>query len=115
MAHHPTTLWVSIPTETPAHADVSATGRFALAVLHDGQAALALSPDAGRLPLFQAEDGLWYLEGALANMSCQVRRRVELPGHTLFIADIQRGMNDTETVGRRHLLTTDLPRVERGR
>ncbi len=42
VAHHPATIWVSVAANSYTHEIIGKTGAFTLAILHDGQAALAL-------------------------------------------------------------------------
>jgi flavin reductase (DIM6/NTAB) family NADH-FMN oxidoreductase RutF len=117
VAHHPTALWVSIARSAYTHDLIEETGRFTLAVLHDGQKELALKCGSvsGRsgdksalLPVHRSENGHLYPEDALASAACRIRRTHALGDHTLYIADILAGEVETRRNIRRHLLTTDL-------
>ena len=116
VSHHPTTLWVSIATDSLTHALVLESQRFSLIVLHERQTALAwqCGTVSGRttdkcagLPL-RAHGEHLFLDGALASIACTVRSATDLGGHTLFVADIVSGETETRNAMRRHLLTRDL-------
>ena len=117
VAHHPTTLWVSIAARCYTHELIQSSGRFSLIVLQEKQKEIAekCSSVSGRdqdkcagLNLYRSEDSFLYLPGALASISCKVRSVRPVDDHTLFIADILSGESDSKTSFRRHLLTTDL-------
>lgn len=117
VAHHPTTLWVSIADHSYTHELIEATGRFSLIVLHEGQrhAARACGSASGRdsdkcasLDLYRAQEEFWFMEGALASVACRVRSSHAAEQHTLYIADMLAAEFETRSRIRRHLLTTDL-------
>ena len=117
VAHHPTTLWVSIATNSYTHELIQASGRFSLAVLHQKQKQIAeqCGSVSGRardkcagLNLYRSSDSFLYLSDALASISCEVRTKHLVDNHTLFIANILSAESDSKSSLRRHLLTTDL-------
>jgi len=116
VAHHPTTLWISIANGSLTHEMLRSTGRFTLTVLHEGQRQIAQSCGtiSGRLidktkclTLQRAEGHLYFAEG-LASVACSVRSTFDLSDHTLFVADILAGKIETRNSYRRHLLVSDL-------
>ncbi|HKY21188.1 MAG TPA: flavin reductase family protein [Vicinamibacterales bacterium] len=117
VAHHPTSLWVSIATSTYTHALIEETQRFSLAVLHVKQKYLALGCGSvsGRehdkcstLEVYETASGFLFLNGALSSTACRVRDRVALSDHTIFIADILEGQIESRQAHLRHLLLSDL-------
>ena len=117
VAHHPTTLWVSIAASSYTHELIQSSGRFSLVVLHEKQKEIAerCGSVSGRdrdkctgLNLYRGADSFLYLSGALCSISCEVRSTHPLDGHMIFIANILAGETDSKTSFRRHLLTTDL-------
>jgi flavin reductase (DIM6/NTAB) family NADH-FMN oxidoreductase RutF len=117
-AHYPTTLWVSVARASYTHELIDKTGTFTLAMLHSGQAALAVECAAasGRerdkslgSRLYKNPAGRLFLRDAISSTACGVRRRVQLGGHTLLIADILEGeFNSRHLVEHGHLLVSDL-------
>ena len=118
VAHHPTTLWVSIATTSYTHELIQASGRFSLVVLHQKQREIAErcgGSVSGRdrdkcagLKLYRSPDSFLYLSDALASISCEVRSARLVDNHTFFIANILSAESDSKSSLRRHLLTTDL-------
>ncbi|HJR64127.1 MAG TPA: flavin reductase family protein [Gemmatimonadaceae bacterium] len=117
LAHHPTSLWVSIATGSYTHDLVLQAGAFTLAVLSDRQRqiALACGSVSGRdqdkvatLAVHASPSGLLAVDGALASSLCRVRERIALNDHTVFLADIVEGVMDSRASRRRHLLLSDL-------
>jgi flavin reductase (DIM6/NTAB) family NADH-FMN oxidoreductase RutF len=116
VSHHPTSLWVSIAKSSLTHEMVTAARSFSLVVLHERQAATAqmCGSVSGRsvdkcasLPLTAHGDHL-FLDGALANIACEVTGTLEAGDHTIFLANIRSGEIETLNTMRRHLLTVDL-------
>lgn len=117
VAHHPTSLWVSVAKSSFTHTLLEETGRFSLAVLNQTQGALALGCGmvSGRdrdkcstLDLYLTPDGFLFLRGALASTSCAIRQSEDVGDHTLFIADILDSHLDSRKAHLRHLLLSDL-------
>lgn len=117
VAHHPTSLWISIAQISYTHELVSESRRFSLIVLHRGQGDIARWCGAvsgrdvdkcARLALYRSRDGFLFLTDALASVACRVRSAHPLGDHTLFVADILSGEVETRRSGRRPLLTADL-------
>ncbi|MGH7718100.1 MAG: flavin reductase family protein [Gemmatimonadaceae bacterium] len=117
LAHHPTSLWVSLAAGSYTHALVDEAGRFTLAVLSDRQGDLAhrCGSVSGRerdkcaaLDLHASPAGFLYLDGALASSACRVRGRIPLGDHTVFLADIIEGELESRASHLRHLLLSDL-------
>jgi len=117
VAHHPTTLWVSIEHSSEAHELIQASGRFTLVVLDQNQAQIARACDpvsqwmadnfAGLKVYCGPEDAL-HVEDAFASAVCRVRSARKIDGYTIFIADILAGEFESRRSIHRHLLTTDL-------
>ena len=114
VAHHPTTLWVSVAQSTYTHTLIERAGAFSLAVLDRSQKDLAIACGtvSGRerdkcaaLELYETSNGFLYLRHALASSACRITRRIPVADHTLFVASILAG--DTESARSRHLLTSD--------
>lgn len=108
VAHHPTSMWVSIARETLTHELVGRTGRFTFVTLHCRQAAIAdaCGSVSGRdrdkcagLLLYEATGGFWFLDDAIATVACEVSQTVELGDHTLFLANMLRGDMETRRAG----------------
>jgi flavin reductase (DIM6/NTAB) family NADH-FMN oxidoreductase RutF len=117
LAHHPTSLWVSIATSSYTHELVGRAGAFTLAVLsvRQRQIALTCGSVSGRdrdkvaaLAVQASPSGLLPLDGALASSLCRVRDSIVLDDHTVFLADIVEGVMDSGASHRRHLLLSDL-------
>lgn len=117
LAHHPTSLWVSIAKSTYTHALVEEAGQFSLAVLTRSQReiAIACGTASGRdrdkcadLELYRTPGGFLYLNDALACSACRVTERIPLDSHTLFLAAILEGEVESRSSGQRHLLSSDL-------
>jgi flavin reductase (DIM6/NTAB) family NADH-FMN oxidoreductase RutF len=118
VAHHPATIWVSVAVASFTHEIITKTGTFTLAMLHDGQAALALEcgKTSGRDTdkslgnrLYRNSDGNPFLDDAISSTACRVRSAIPLGDHTLMISDILEGdFHSRHIVLRRHLLVSDL-------
>ena len=117
VAHHPTTLWISVAKTAYSHELLCEAGRFGLAVLNLNQRSIALAcgsvsgreiDKCGTLDLYRKEDGVLFLSDALASTSCRVRQSVDLDDHTLFIADILSTDLESRKAHLRHLLLSDL-------
>jgi len=117
LAHHPTSLWVSLATGSYTHALVEEVGRFTLAVLSErqGRLAHACGSVSGRerdkctaLDLHTSAGGFLFLGGALASSGCRVRGRIPLDDHTVFLADLVEGELESRASHLRHLLLSDL-------
>ena len=116
VSHHPTSLWVSLAKASLTHEMIDGSKKFSLIVLHEKQAAIAqmCGSVSGRsvdkcatLPLTAHGDHL-FLDGALANVACEVTGTLEAGDHTIFLANILSGEIETLNTMRRHLLTVDL-------
>ena len=117
VAHHPTTLWISVAKTAYSHELLSEAGRFSLVVLNLNQRSIALDCGmvSGReidkcapLNLYRNGEEFLFLRGALASTSCRVRRSIDIDDHTLFIADILATDLDSRKAHLRHLLLSDL-------
>lgn len=117
VAHYPASLWVSVHRQSYTHQLIEESGRFTLAVLHDGQRELALrcgsvsgrnTDKCATLSLHDGPEGFLFPDDALSAVACRVRSRHSLDDHTLFLADILVGELETRNSIRRHLLTVDL-------
>jgi flavin reductase (DIM6/NTAB) family NADH-FMN oxidoreductase RutF len=117
VAHHPTTLWISVAKSAYSHDLLHEAGRFSLAVLNLNQRSIALAcgsvsgreiDKCGTLDLYRNEDGFLFLRDALASTSCRVRQSLDIEDHTLFIADILTTDLESRKAHLRHLLLSDL-------
>ena len=117
VAHHPTTLWVSVAASSYTHELLESDGRFSLAVLARNQQAMAVEcgTRSGRmhdkcagLRLRRTPAGFLYLDGALTSSACRVRQRIALGDHSLFVADILAGESDTSAAHLEPLRISDL-------
>lgn len=117
VAHHPTTLWVSIAQQSYTHQLLRETGRFSLIVLHRKQKALAhlCGSVSGRdrdkcasLSLYPGREGYLFLKDAIASSACRIRREQPVGDHTLFIADIIAGDIETRNTPLPPLTLADL-------
>ena len=117
VAHHPTSLWVSIAKSSYTHELIEETGRFSLAVLNQtqGKLALACGSASGRdqdkcaaLSLYPGPEGYLFLNEALASTACSVSQAVSIGDHTLFLADILHSEMESRKSHLRQLLLSDL-------
>lgn len=117
VAHHPTSLWVSIAQSSYTHKLLEDVGQFSLVVLNQTQKEIALrcGSVSGRdedkcatLDLYPGPEGYLFLNGALASTACSVRQRVPVGDHTLFIADILQTDMESRKSHLRQLLLSDL-------
>ena len=117
VAHHPTSLWISVATSRYTHQLLEAEGRFSLALLTQNQREIAVACAAvsGRdrdkcatLPLRATTTGFFYLDGALTSSGCRVRERIPLGDHTVFVAEILEGESDTSIAHVPPLRVSDL-------
>lgn len=117
VAHHPTTLWVSVAQTAYTHSLIEEAGQFSLIVLNQTQKkiALACGTISGRdrdkcaaLNLYRNPEGFLFLDQALASTACRVRHSVPIGEHTLFVADILEAELDSRTGHLRQLLLSDL-------
>ena len=120
VAHHPTSLWVSIAKSTHTHNLIEETGKFSLAVLNQTQGKLALDcgTSSGRdrdkcadLDLYGGPEGHLFLNGALASTACSVRQAIAIGDHTIFIADILHADVESRKSHLRQLLLSDLQKI----
>ena len=117
VAHHPTTLWVSVEKKSYTHSLIIEQPKFSLVVLHERQGDLAIkcgsvsgrdAQKCSSLDLYENKSGFLFLRSALASTSCSARDRVELEDHTIFIADILESEIESRTSHFRQLLISDL-------
>ena len=118
VAHHPTSLWVSIAKSSFTHALLEGNGgRFSIAVLNQKQKEIALhcGTQSGRdsdkceaLDLYPGPEGYLFLNGALATTACSVSQAVSIDDHTLFVANILSAEMDSGQSHLRQLLLSDL-------
>ncbi len=116
VAHHPTSMWLSIARDTYTHSLLEENPEFSFITLESSQAdvAVACGTISGRhmdkcksLDLYDNR-GFLFLRGALASTACRLSRSVPLGEYTLWIAqmihgDVQRGRGSF-----RNLLLSDL-------
>jgi flavin reductase (DIM6/NTAB) family NADH-FMN oxidoreductase RutF len=117
VAHHPTSMWVSLNTASLTHDLVRLGGAFTLSVLSRKQrdVALACGTATGRdvdkcqsLDLTTSSSGFLYLRGAVASTACRVRQTIPLGDHTVFVADLLEGERDTQAARLGPLLSIDI-------
>ena len=117
VAHHPTSLWVSIAKSTYTHKLLEEFAQFSLIVLNQAQRQIALrcGSISGRdhdkcatMDLYPGPEGYLFLNGALASTACSVRQSVPIGDHTLFIADILQVDIESRKSHLRQLLLSDL-------
>lgn len=117
VAHHPTTLWISVAPGSYTRELIETSGRFTLAVLHDRQKDLAWecglvsgrdTDKFGKLRTHRGPAGFLYLDEALGAAACRVRSSRPAGDHILFVAEIVAGEVETRHSLRRALLTRDL-------
>ena len=117
VAHHPTSLWVSIAKSSFTHNLLQSQPEFCLAVLNQNQGKIAIDcgtvsgrdkDKASELDLYNNGNNFLFLAGALASTACRVRSTVDIDDHTLFIADILETDLESRTSHLRQLLLSDL-------
>jgi len=117
VAHHPTSLWVSVAQSNYTHTLLEEIGRFSLIVLNQTQKEIALrcGSISGRdqdkcatMDLYAGPEGYLFLNGALASTACSVRQSVPIGEHTVFIADILQTDVESRKSHLRQLLLSDL-------
>ena len=117
VAHHPTSMWVSIARSSWTHALLEEAGQFSFILLHQGQAEIArfCGTVSGRerdkcagLDLYESDGGFLFLRDALTSTACRVTRAVPVGDHTLFIANMLAGDVETRHLLARQLLQSDL-------
>jgi flavin reductase (DIM6/NTAB) family NADH-FMN oxidoreductase RutF len=117
VAHHPTSLWVSIARTSYTHTLLEEGGQFSLIVLNQTQKEIALTCGSisGRdrdkcadLDLYPGPEGYLFLNGALASTACSVRQSLPVEDHTLFVADILQTEIESRKSYLRQLLLSDL-------
>lgn len=117
VAHHPTSLWISIAKSSFTHTLIDESARFSLIVLTQKQKAIALACGSisGRsqdkcsaLDLYQGPEGYLFLSGGLASTACSVSQAVSIGDHTLYVANILHSEIDSRQSHLRQLLLSDL-------
>ncbi len=114
VAHHPTSLWVSIGRDTHARDLIDETNRFALCILDVSSANIArrvaasIDDGCGGLDLYDGPEGYLFCRQAWSCTACAVTRKIEIDEHMLYIADILAGDFETTRSVHRHLLARDL-------
>jgi len=117
VAHHPTSLWISVAPSGYTRELLDASGRFTLAVLHAGQKDLAWQcglvsgRDTDKFSMLRTHRGaedFVYLDESLAAAACCIRSSRPVGDHILYIAEILAGEVETKHTRKRPLLTRDL-------
>jgi len=117
VAHHPTSLWIAISSQSFTHALLTEKDEFSLVTLQNQQAkiAVACGTESGRktdkcgpLDLYDNGSGFLFLREALASTACRIFRRVPMGDHTLFLAKILSGDVYRARRNLRNLLISDL-------
>lgn len=116
-AHHPCSLWISVEKATPLLAAIETAGGFSLAILHEGQQALAkqflectpvVASSGSELSLYKYGERHLFIADALACSACDVTRRIDFDDRSMFIADIVVCHFNSRRSHLRQLLTSDL-------
>ncbi|MFQ5850244.1 MAG: flavin reductase family protein [Candidatus Binatia bacterium] len=117
LAHHPTSLWVSIAQSSYTHSLIEKSCQFSLVVLSAKQKDIAIAcgtvsgrdqEKCARLRLYRSPQGFLFLDGAIATTACRVRDKLKVGNHTVFLANILEGDLDTRQSRRGHLMLSDL-------
>lgn len=117
VAHHPTSLWISIARSSFTHDLLQQQPDFSLAVLNQSQKDIAITcgTKSGRdndkttqLNLYTNSNNYLFIPGALACTACRLRTSYQIDEHTLFIADIFEAELESRTSHLRQLLLSDL-------
>jgi flavin reductase (DIM6/NTAB) family NADH-FMN oxidoreductase RutF len=117
VAHHPTSLWISVAKSAYSNELIREAGGFSLTVLNVTQRSIALdcgtvsgreSDKCSSLDLYRSASSFLFLRGALASTACRVRQTHDVGDHSLFIADILNTDLDSGVAHLRHLLLSDL-------
>ena len=116
VAHHPTSLWISIARDSYTRSLIEQTREFTFVTLHYDQAGIAeaCGTRSGRdtdkcagLDLYE-KGGFLFLRGAIASTACKVVQSVPLDDHVLYIAHILHGEIEGGRGVVRNLLVSDL-------
>jgi flavin reductase (DIM6/NTAB) family NADH-FMN oxidoreductase RutF len=117
LAHYPASIWISVSPKSYTHALLSEMGEFSLALLHRGQAdiAIACGTVSGRdknkcsqLELYDNGSGFLFLKDAISSTACRVYRSLSLGDHTMFLAKMLSGDIRNGRVRLPNLLISDL-------
>ena len=98
VAHHPTSLWVSVEKGSRIFERIIESRQFTMAVLHCGQ------QEGWR---FYSHDGFHFVEDALSSTACRVLQEIDLGTHTVFVAEMIEG-HVRKGHPKRNLLASDL-------
>jgi flavin reductase (DIM6/NTAB) family NADH-FMN oxidoreductase RutF len=118
-SHVPALVRVSIASSTWTHQLISASGWFGLSLLGSHQAELAVACGIAtgregckftrlRLRYQSGPQDIPLLPTCLTTSACRVVEGVELPQHTLFVAEIAASFRQTTLAFRKTLLVSDL-------
>lgn len=116
VAHHPTSMWLSINTETCTHSLLEQTREFSFITLGHRQAAIAVAcgtvsgwheDKSHRLDLYERK-GFLFIRGAIASTACRVTQSVQIQDHRLWIANLLHGDVERGRGSARNLLISDL-------
>jgi flavin reductase (DIM6/NTAB) family NADH-FMN oxidoreductase RutF len=117
VAHHPTSMWISIERQCYTHSLLKETNEFSFMTLHHRQTeiAVACGTESGRardkckgLALYDNGAGFLFLRGAMASTACRVFQSHPLGEHTLFLAHVLSGDMYQGRSSLRNLLISDL-------
>ena len=117
VAHHPTSLWVSVAKNSFTFSLLQQQPEFTLAVLNQNQKDIALQcgtvsgrdqDKVSQLDLYISRGKFLFLRNALACTACRVRTSIDIDDHTLFIAEIIGAELDSRTSNLRQLLLSDI-------
>ncbi len=117
VAHHPTSMWISISRDSFTHELLSENGEFSFITLQERQAGIAVAcgTESGRsrdkcasLDLYDNGSGFLFLRGALASTACRIFRATPAGDHTIFLACMLSGDIDGNCSRLRNLLLSDL-------
>lgn len=95
MALEPCSMVIAVNRSGSAHEDILATGRYCINLLDSELhghmapfASAALRDQRFTQPEWQQHGQVWYLQGAPANIFCEVREKVSFGTHDLLIGEV---------------------------
>src|SRR5262245_45776679 len=98
VAHHPTSLWVSVEKGSRIFDRIIESGEFTLAVLHC---------DQHQDWRFYRHNGFHFVEDALSSTACRVLQEIDLGTHSVFVSEMLEGQVRSGNP-KRNLLVSDL-------
>jgi flavin reductase (DIM6/NTAB) family NADH-FMN oxidoreductase RutF len=116
VAHHPTSMWLSIARDTYTHSLLEENPEFSFITLSQRQAGIAVAcgtvsgwrTDKCKTLDMYDDRGFLFLRGAIASTACRLVRGVRLDDRTLYIAHLLHGDVERGRSAVRNLLVSDL-------